>query len=167
MKPFFILLIGVTLLCTACSKHKTPAIYCPTGSGSPITRTATHANLSGPVVIYKTKYDYSNNVSVLLSTDLKQVEAYPGVHDVTTQRPVPLANGYYMMLMPGNAFTSYTITQYAAGAQNYTDQDFLTHVIDCAPFTEYWVGTGSANDTADINHIIRSGQLSAYFEKLN
>ena len=167
MKSVFTLSVCIAVLCIACSKHKTPANYCPAGSGSPISGTATHPCGGGPIAIYKTKYDYSNNVSILLSNDFTEVLAFPGVNDVTTQRPVPLANGYYLAQMLGNAFTSYTIAQYAATSQNYTDQDFLNHLIDCAPFTEYWVGCGSATDTASINNIIRSGQLATRFEKLN
>lgn len=167
MKLTFLLLVAIAVLNIGCTKHKTQIVYCPTGSGSPITGSRTTPCGADPIAIYKTKYDYSNNVSVLLSNDHTKVDAFPGVKDVTTQRPVLLANGYYLQLMPGNAFTSYTIDQYAEGPQNYSDQDFLNHVIDCAPFTEYWVGCGSVTDTASINNIIRTGKMSTFFKKVN
>lgn len=166
MKPAFLLLVSISVLSIACSKHKSPTVYCPTGSGSPITHTATTACYTAPVVIYKTKNDYSNNISVLLSNDQTQVLAYPGITDAAIQHPVPLANGYYLQEMVGNAFTSYTFADYAAHGQNYNDADFLSHIADCAPFTEYWVGC-SSRDTATLNNIIRNGQLSTTFQKLN
>lgn len=166
MKPYALLLLGSAIAFTACTKHKSTARFCPTGSGSPIVRSATHPCGVGPLVIYKTRYDYSNNISVLLSADKAQVLAFPGFTDVTVQHPIPLANGYYAKMMLGDAFTSYTFADYAAHGTNYTDQEFLDHLIDCAPFTEYWAGC-SIYDTGSLNNIIRSGQLSTYFEKLN
>jgi len=167
MKPIVILIALLGVLHIGCTK-KTPVIYCPTGSGSPITGHSTVTCGGGAVAIYKTKYNYTNNITVLVSDDQTQVLAFPGVTDVGNQRPVALAGGYYAQRMPGNVFLSYTIDQYAAHSQSdYTEKDFLNHIVDCAPFTEYWVGCGSATDTAFFNSMIINGQLSTYMQKLN
>ena len=121
--------------------------------------------MSNPAVVYKTKYDYSNNISVLLNSDKTQVMAYPGVTDASFQHPIPLANGYYLQRMVGNAFTSVTFSEYAAHGIDYTDKDLLSRIIDCEPFTEYWEGCGT--DTAYINSLIRTGTLSTSFDKIN
>jgi hypothetical protein len=167
MKNILVSLLCVAL-CTACSKgkpeHKTS---CTTGSGSPITKHVTKACGGAPLVIYKTKHDYSKNISVLLSDDGTQILAFPGVTDVPYQHPIALINGYYAQRMVGNAFTSFTFDEYAASGANYSPQDFFDHLIDCAPFTEYYAGCGGTTDTAYLNDIIRSGQLSTRLEKLN
>ena len=52
---------------------------------------------TGPVVVYKTKKDYRNHVSVQLSADGLTITAYPGPSDVLAQKPIELAEGYLLI----------------------------------------------------------------------
>jgi hypothetical protein len=166
MKILYYSLLCMLIAAAACKKSKPLKTSCNVGSGKPITKSVSHFCSAGPLIIYKTAYDYSNNVSVLLSDDCTQVLAFPGPSDANMQRPVPLANGYYIQRMVGNVFTSITFSQYNHHGIPYTDQEFLSAVADYAPFTEYYGGCGST-DTGFLNPIIRSGKLDSVFERLN
>ncbi len=111
----------------------------------------------GPLVIYKTKKDYSNNISVLLSADKKSVLAFPDTKDAAIQRPVALANGFYLQKMVGNAFTSLTFDQYINGT--YSEGDLFHDVIDTDPFTNMYDCT-RATDCDSLNKLIQNNQLS-------
>ena len=114
----------------------------------------------GPVEVYKTKKDYSNNISVLVSPDGKSILAYPGPSDAAIQRPRQLANGYYLKWMVGYSFTDITFDQYLDPNNHYTPADLLNHVIDNDPFTElYQCCNCSSRDTASLNNLIRNNQL--------
>jgi hypothetical protein len=78
---------------------------------------------SGPVVVYKTKQDYSNNLTIQLSKDGKKVTAYPGKQDAIRQRPIELVNGYLLKRMVGDAVVSLTIDEYALSSFNYSPAD--------------------------------------------
>ncbi len=166
MKYSYLILACALLSCIACTKHQTTTNFCPGGSGSPITGQSSKLCSSDPCTIYKTKYDYSNFISVQLSDDKTQVLAYPFVLDVHVQHPIPLANGYYLKRMLGNAFTSIRFGEYDTICHyNFYPSLFTKRLIDCNPFTEYWEGCGT--DTAYINSLIRSGTLSTSFDKVN
>ena len=45
---------------------------------------------TGPLVVYKTKKDYRDHVSVQLSADGKTITAYPGPSDAMAQKPIEL-----------------------------------------------------------------------------
>ena len=73
----------------------------------------------GPVLVYKTKQDYREHVTVQLSDDGRSVVAYPGPGDVMAQRPVELADGYLLKRMVGNhwsfSFTGLVVMQRTPG----------------------------------------------------
>ena len=115
---------------------------------------------SAPVVIYKTKKDYRNLVSVQLSEDGSSLFAFPAHSDVLGQRPVELEDGYLLKRMPGNVFLSLSIEEYAGSSRAYTAEDLLNLIIDRNPFQEiYDCSDCCTGDTASINLLIRQGRL--------
>jgi len=120
-----------------------------------------HCDATGPVVVYKTRVDYANLITVNLSKDGKRITARPGQDYVIPQRPIPLANGYLMKRMVGNVYLSITIDEYADMSHKYTEAEMLSAVIDTDPFSEYYniCECVTYADTAQINAIIREGKL--------
>jgi hypothetical protein len=115
---------------------------------------------SGPVVVYKTRADYANYITVNLSKDGKSITARPGQDYVIPQRPIPLANGYFLKRMVGNVYLSITIDEFADMSHTYTEAEMLAAVMDTDPFSEYYdICECVGADTAQINAIIREGNL--------
>lgn len=115
---------------------------------------------SSPVVIYKTKQDYRDLVSVQLSEDGSTLAAFPAPSDVENQRPLELTDGYLLKRMPGDVFLSLTIEEYAASARAYTSDELYGLIIDRRPFLEiYDCSACSTGDTVSVNRLIRQGRL--------
>ena len=113
-----------------------------------------------PVVVFKTKKDYRDKVSVQLSPDGKTITAYPGPSDVLFQKPLELADGYLLKRMIGDVFLSLTIEAYADTSHIYTVEDLLALVIDREPYLEmYDCSCCTSPDTASINLLIREKKL--------
>jgi len=118
------------------------------------------SNITSPVVVYKTKKDYRNHVTVQLSADGKTITAYPGPSDVLAQKPIELADGYLLKRMVGDAYLSLTIADYAVNSHTYTAAELLHLVVDRDPYLEkYDCSTCTQSDTASINVLIREGKL--------
>ena len=116
---------------------------------------------TGPVVVYKTKKDYRNHVSVQLSYYGLTITAYPGPADVLAQKPIELEEGYLLKRMMGDAYLSLTIDAYAESSHSYTVEDLLALVIDKDPYLEkYDCSACTAVDTASINILIREKKLT-------
>ena len=145
MKYPVIILSALLTIAGACKK---PAKY--PGGGICETR--------GPVVVYKTRNDYSDNVSVQLSADKKTITAYPAPADVHS--PGLLVNGYNLQYMLGNAFLSITIEQYRDSSSKYPFDQLMNYLIDSDPFTEYYeLCECSGRDTFSLNNLIRHDSL--------
>ncbi len=125
--------------------------------------------LSEPVVVYKTRNDYSENVSVLLSEDRSQIISYPAPVDIRRRlngiRPVSLQNGYLLDrrgISGQVAFLSYTYEEYAALKQAPSLEEMKAKIIDARPLLEY-CDCGSINDYADVeqelNKLIEGNRL--------
>lgn len=115
---------------------------------------------SGPVVVYKTKYNYDNNLTIQLSKNGKEVTAYPGKSDAIHQKPIILENGYRLKRMVGDTYLSITIDEYVNSDRNYSDKDFLELVIDNNPYLEkYECCECTGKDTTRINTLIRENRL--------
>jgi len=115
---------------------------------------------TAPVVIYKTKKDYRNQVSVKLSEDKKTITAYPASSDVSFQKPFELADGYLLKRMVGNAFLSLSIEEYAGSTHKYTADELLELVVDIDPYLEIFECSAcTTGDTAAINLLIREKKL--------
>lgn len=112
----------------------------------------------GPVVVYKTKKDYSKNISVRLSDDKKSILAYPGRRDGL--KPIMLADGYYLKNMVGNTFLSIDIDEYADTNNHYPFDQLMNYIIDDDPFiSSYECCDYASRDTAELNRIIRNNEL--------
>ena len=115
---------------------------------------------SGPAIIYKTKSDYSNNLTIQLSKDGKTVTAYPGKQDALQQKPLLLKNGYLFKRMVGDVVLSITVNEYANSSKNYSNEDFINLIIDRDPYLEkYECCECTKGDTAAINNLIKNNLL--------
>ena len=116
---------------------------------------------SGPVIVYKTTHDYSNNVTIQLSKDGNIVTAYPGKLDAIKQKPIVLANGYLLKRMVGDVVLSITIDEYAASSTDYSPTELINLIIDRNPYLEkFECCECTGRDTSAINELIRKNQLS-------
>ncbi|MFB6342838.1 hypothetical protein ACE1ET_14015 [Saccharicrinis sp. FJH62] len=123
-------------------------------------------NVPVPLVVYKTKADYSKYVPVLLNDSKDRIISYPAPGDLTFDGdpalPTQLKNGYLLDNMgigPNTAFTTYTYEEYSAFDHAPSTQELLNHIIDSDPFSELWLcGTrNNFNTTQDINELILKG----------
>ena len=113
-----------------------------------------------PVVVYKTKKDYRNHVSVQLSADGNTITAYPGPSDVLAQKPIELAEGYLLKRMIGDAYLSLSIDEYASTSRSYNTEELWDLIIDRDPYLEIYECRDYTNgDTASINLLIKKGKL--------
>ncbi len=115
---------------------------------------------TGPVVVYKTKNNYDNNLTIQLSKNGKKVTAYPGKSDAIGQKPIILANGYRLKRMVGDTYLSIKIDEYANSDKEFSEKDFLELVIDNNPYLEiYECCECTGKDTSLINTLIRENNL--------
>jgi hypothetical protein len=142
---FSIIFTGVTLLLNSSCDWLTRTSPC---------------EASGPVIVYKTKNDYTNNIWVQLSKDGKEITARPGPTDVIHQTPIKLENGYLLKRMLGDAILSITIEEYTDPAFDWESKDLIEYVIETDPYSEkYECCEGTNGDTALINNLIRENRL--------
>jgi hypothetical protein len=115
---------------------------------------------SGPIIVYKTRQDYSNNITVQLSEDNKRITCTPGPGDAAHQRPIQLANGYLLKRMCGDAVLSLTFDEFITSTKSYSNAELLSMVIDTNPYLEkYECCECIEKDTAKINDLIRNNLL--------
>ena len=115
---------------------------------------------SGPIIVYKTRQDYSNNITVQLSKDHRRITSRPGQSDAAHQRPIQLANGYLLKRMNGDAVLSLTYDEFITSTKSYTSAELLSMVIDTDPYLEkYECCKCTGQDTAKINDLIRNNLL--------
>ncbi len=118
-----------------------------------------------PVIIYKTKADYSHLVPVTLNETGDKVVSYPAPSDLYSNGilaiPVQLDKGYLLDIRgvhPHTAFTSYTYENYSQLESAPSVQDLLNSIVDPDPFEElYDCGNRSQfeNMEKDLNKLIR------------
>jgi hypothetical protein len=119
-----------------------------------------HCEASGPIIVYKTKQDYSNNITVQLSKDHRSITCTPGQADAAHQRPIQLANGYLLKRMCGDAVLSLTYDEFITSTKSYRNAELLSMVIDTDPYLEkYECCKCTGQDTAKINDLIRNNLL--------
>ena len=129
------------------------------------------------IYVYKTKNDYSNNVSVELSEDKTRITSASG--SINTRWPVKLVQGYCLNGSMGknSGYISLTIEEY----NNYEiipcDDTLFKLLIDKDPFIEFYYRNDDDSkfydkngaygiDTAFINDLIIKDELDIYFERL-
>jgi hypothetical protein len=124
------------------------------------TRLPGPSGATAPVVVYKTKKDYRENMTVQLSADGRTVTAFPAPSDIMGQRPVQLSDGYLLKRMVGDVYLSLTIDEYASASRLYSVEELLQLVIDRDPYLEKYDCSGcTGRDTSSINNLIRNGDL--------
>ncbi len=125
-----------------------------------------------PVIIYKTKKDYTNQVPVILSADKMKVISYPDIKDIYTNgnfaTPTLLENGFLLDnrgIGPDVAFLKITYEQYSKLPATPQPGDFLKMIQDWDPLTEmYNCGTRyQYQDLVDeLNQAIKEGKLKEF-----
>ena len=101
--------------------------------------------LSPPIIIYKTKADYSKYVPVTLSEDKSKVVSYPAPGDVYYKGqlayPTSLDKGYWLDkrgVGPKSAFIKLTYEEYAKLPSAPGIDELYAMIIDKDPFTEIY-----------------------------
>jgi hypothetical protein len=147
-----ILLITITILISACiSTQKQHEMN----------------NIPAPVIIYKTKQDYSNLVPVTLNPQGTKIISYPGPNDLTFEGepalPVELHDGFLLDRRGINqysVFTSYTYEEYARLSAPPTTEALFKSIVDPDPFTAIYRCEYIHNDenlVKELNRRIRKG----------
>jgi len=131
-------------------------------------------NMTAPISVYKTKADYKNLVSVVLSDDKTKIVAYPGPSDAKHEFPVLLNSDYLIGSMPGSgningAFLSLDIKKYSEMPEfSFTTNQLYQLIVDKNPFLEIYNcgnSTTQAKMVVDINKWIDSNQLAIMCSK--
>jgi len=98
-----------------------------------------------PVLVYKTKADYSHLVPVILNEAGDMIVSYPAPSDLyldgVLAKPVQLENGYLLDqrgIRTNTAFTSYTYEAYSQLESAPLIKDLLASIIDPDPFVEFY-----------------------------
>jgi hypothetical protein len=123
-----------------------------------------NSRAQAPLIIYKTRADYSNKIPVIMNDAKDKIIAYPAVSDVkpggTKGRPAKLNGGFLLDnfgITPNTVYTSYTIREYSSLEKTPSLQELTDRIIDKDPFTEiYDCGSRSGFKTyGEINGMIR------------
>lgn len=125
-----------------------------------------------PLVIYKTRADYSKYIPVTLSNNRSEIVAYPSPQDIFLNGklalPTLLANGYLLDnrgISTHTAFLNITYEEYAKMTDVLPISELYKLIIDKEPITEmYNLGSRGSfkNEVKEINQIIKSGALKNY-----
>lgn len=154
---------------SSCCKKTTP----PAAPPAPVVQVK--AKAGPPVIIYKTKKDYSQNIPVGLSPDKKTLASFPAVGDIyyngVLATPQLLNDGYLLDnrgIGPDVAFLSITYAEYSRLKKTPPADSLFKLIIDKDPLTEMY-NCGIRYDYDDIigelNTKIKNGDVSG-FKKL-
>jgi hypothetical protein len=123
------------------------------------------AHALAPVIIYKTKADYTQLVPITLNETGDKVVSFPAPSDLYSNGilaiPVQLDKGYLLDIRgvhPHTAFTSYTYEAYSQLETAPLVQDLMEKIADPDPFVElYDCGNRSQFESMekDLNKLIR------------
>ena len=159
MKRINILSIMAMLMAMFFSCKTSKINQAPSATMSPVKALA-------PVIVYKTKADYSRLVPVTLNATGDKIVSYPAPSDVYTDGilaiPVKLHKGYLLDkrgIHPNTAFTSYTYEAYSQLESAPSMEDLISSIVDPDPFEElYDCGNrGQFNNIEkDLNRLIRN-----------
>lgn len=125
----------------------------------------TYSNAQAPLVIYKTRADYSENIPVVLNAAKDKIISYPAVSDISFKgqyrKPVKLKNGFLLDnlgLSPNSAYTSFTWKEYASLEKTPSPEELLSKVIDADPFIEMFNcgGRSAYSNIAELNEVIEN-----------
>ena len=127
---------------------------------------------SPPVIIYKTKEDYSDKVPVTLSDDKSKIINYPDARDLIRNGkltlPIELHNGFLLDqrgIDQNVAFLSISYGTFTRAMRVYTVGQLYDLILDNDPLTEMY-NCGNKNDfknvVGDLNAKIDSGDLDGF-----
>ncbi len=126
---------------------------------------------SPPVLVYKTKKDYNNRVSVLLNDEKTQIVSYPDPKDIKVGGnfllPTSLQNGYLLDnkgIGKNVAFLKYTYEEYAKLQTLPTLQELYNNILDKNPLLEL-CDCGNRNKFSDIEKQLNELITSKKFKK--
>lgn len=124
-----------------------------------------NAKALAPLVIYKTKADYSNNIPITLNDKKDKIVSYPSIKDVIINGqpalPDKLVNGFLLDnigVSPNTVYTSYTFDEYAQLIEIPAIEELKKRIIDYDPIIEMY-NCGKRVDfktTKDINNLIKN-----------
>ena len=103
-------------------------------------------SVTAPVIIYKTKRDYSRNIPVLLSDDKKEIVSYPHPLDIMGMAskdvmPIRLHDGFYLDRRGINknvAFLRITYGSYRKLRKPLSIKEIEKNIIDRNPLVEIY-----------------------------
>ncbi|MGD1894817.1 MAG: hypothetical protein ACFB15_30010 [Cyclobacteriaceae bacterium] len=132
----------------------------------------THSASTAPIIVYRTKADYTQYVPVRLSQDGSRIVAYPAPSDVRKsddyRYPVKLKKGYYwdrQGVGATTAFLSITYAEYAALETAPDPETLLASILDSSPFLEMY-HVGKTRDyqqvESELNEIIAQNRLNQF-----
>lgn len=94
-----------------------------------------------PLILYKTKADYSNNIPIVLNDNKDKIVSYPSIKDVTINgqfaRPYKLRKGFLLDnigISVNTVYTSFTYEEYSRFKDVPTIEEFYKRIIDKDPF---------------------------------
>lgn len=127
---------------------------------------------NAPVIVYKTKQDYSLQVPVNLSPDKLALTSFPAPSDVyyggDLAYPVALENGYFLDrrgITENSAFTKWTYYEYSRLPKTPSEKEIFNMMLDTDPFAEvYYCGDRSKfhDIENELNSIIKKGKLDQF-----
>lgn len=155
------ILFSILLIMSGCKPKEQVAAV----KGKPVLANA-------PVIIYKTKQDYSMHVPVTLAPDKTSLTSYPAPSDVyyggDLAYPVALTDGYFLDrrgISENSAFTKWTYYEYSRLPKTPSDKEIFNMLLDTDPFTEiYYCGdrTKFKDIENELNKAIKEGKLNQY-----
>lgn len=127
------------------------------------------------LIIYKTKKDYSNLVPVILSSDKKQIIAYPHpidvINDSSCNYPTSLFNGYWIDnigITVNTGFINISLEDYSKLNEPPSINYMMSKIVDESPFLEIWnCGYGIELNISELNMIILTENLEDHFKRIH
>lgn len=160
----------IVLLLSACRTPHESSTQAVTTPDAPVwsMRIEPKAGVMPPVIVYKTRADYNDNVPVKLDPLRTRIVSYPDPSDVrrgngTFSTPTLLNDGYLLDnrgVGQFTAFLDYTYAEYSQLDSVPSLEVLMSRIIDKQPFVELW-DCGSRtkyNDLInDLNALIQEG----------
>ncbi len=125
------------------------------------------ARMKKPVIVYKTKADYSNYVPVMLSEDKSLIVSYPSLGDIFYEGrlavPTKLRDGYLLDnrgITYNSGFLDMTYLEYSELPDTPSPSELNKRLLDRDPFLEIWLcgDRESLKDpVAELNEMIGMG----------
>ena len=116
-------------------------------------------NMNAPLIVYKTKANYANNIPIILNSSKDKIISFPSPSDIYLNgkfaKPDNLADKFLLDnfgISVNSAFTSYTFEVYSKLDKAPTIQEFMDKIIDNDPFSEMY-NCGNRADFKTIGEI--------------